>query len=48
MSTQSDRLAHRNLDCFPPEGRGRPWRSEVEAAFRTIIRWTGDNPDREA
>ncbi|CAN1721655.1 GTP cyclohydrolase IA [Hyphomicrobium sp. 1Nfss2.1] len=21
--------------------------SEVEAAFRTIIRWTGENPDRE-
>jgi GTP cyclohydrolase I len=25
----------------------RPSRSEVEAAFRTIIRWTGDNPDRD-
>lgn len=24
----------------------RPDRSEVEAAFRTIIRWTGDDPDR--
>ena len=47
MSTQSDRLAHRNLDCFPPEGTGKPCRSEVEAAFRTIIRWTGDNPDRD-
>jgi GTP cyclohydrolase I len=25
----------------------RPTRSEVEAAFRTVIRWTGDNPDRD-
>jgi GTP cyclohydrolase IA len=25
----------------------RPARSEVEAAVRTMIRWTGDNPDRE-
>jgi GTP cyclohydrolase I len=24
-----------------------PGRSEVEAAVRTMIRWTGDNPDRE-
>ncbi len=25
----------------------RPSRTEVEAAFRTILRWTGDNPDRD-
>jgi GTP cyclohydrolase IA len=25
----------------------RPSRSEVEAAFRTILRWTGDDPDRD-
>ena len=25
----------------------RPSRTEVEAAFRTIIRWTGDNPNRD-
>src|SRR5215813_2476990 len=25
----------------------RPERAEVEAAIRTIIRWTGDDPDRE-
>lgn len=25
----------------------KPSREEVEAAFRTIIRWTGDNPDRD-
>ena len=26
---------------------GKPNRAEVEAAVRTIIRWSGDNPDRE-
>lgn len=26
---------------------GRPSLSEVEAAVRTLIRWTGDDPDRE-
>jgi len=26
---------------------GRPDRAEVEAAFRTIIRWTGEDPDRD-
>ena len=26
---------------------GKPERSEVEAAVRTIIRWTGDDPERE-
>lgn len=25
---------------------GKPSREEVEAAFRTIIRWSGDDPDR--
>ena len=25
----------------------RPDRTEVEAAFRTIIQWTGDDPDRD-
>jgi len=25
----------------------RPDRAEVEAASRTIIRWTGDDPDRD-
>jgi GTP cyclohydrolase IA len=25
---------------------GKPDRAEVEAAVRTIIRWSGDNPDR--
>jgi GTP cyclohydrolase IA len=26
---------------------GKPERAEVEAAVRTIIRWSGDNPDRD-
>ncbi|HZP75395.1 MAG TPA: GTP cyclohydrolase I FolE [Pseudolabrys sp.] len=26
---------------------GKPSRAEVEAAVRTIIRWSGDNPDRD-
>src|ERR1700745_3022413 len=26
---------------------GRPSRAEAEDAVRTLIRWTGDNPDRE-
>ena len=25
---------------------GRPDRAEVEAAVHTILRWTGDNPER--
>jgi GTP cyclohydrolase I len=30
-----------------PTETERPGRSDVEAAVRTMIRWTGDNPDRE-
>ena len=31
-----------------PHGHsGRPHRDEVEAAVRTILRWTGENPDRD-
>jgi len=33
------------IDALPAE-EGRPDRAEVEAAVRTILRWTGDNPDR--
>ena len=25
----------------------RPTRAEVESAFKTIIRWAGDNPSRD-
>jgi GTP cyclohydrolase I len=30
-----------------PADTGRPDRFEVEAALRTLIRWTGDDPDRD-
>ena len=30
-----------------PGGLERPERTEVEAAVRTLIRWSGDDPDRE-
>jgi len=30
-----------------PHHGGKPDRAEVEAAVRTIIRWSGDNPDRD-
>jgi GTP cyclohydrolase I len=29
------------------DSAGRPSRSEAEAAVRTLIRWAGENPDRE-
>lgn len=31
----------------PREDAGRPSRAEAEAAVRTLIRWAGDDPDRE-
>jgi GTP cyclohydrolase I len=31
----------------PAGDRPRPSRAEVEAALRTVIRWTGDDPDRD-
>lgn len=34
------------LEPLPAEA-SRPSRAEVEAAVRTIIRWTGDDPERE-
>ncbi len=30
-----------------PGTSGRPSRAEAEAAVRTLLRWTGDDPDRE-
>ena len=38
---QSSNLNHK------PAGDARPSRAEAEAAVRTLLRWTGDNPDRE-
>jgi GTP cyclohydrolase I len=37
----------RNYQRWSGEIEGKPSRAEVEAAFRTIIRWTGDDPDRD-
>jgi GTP cyclohydrolase I len=31
----------------PENEIGKPTRAEVEAAVRTMIRWTGENPDRD-
>jgi GTP cyclohydrolase I len=31
----------------PPQKAGRPSRAEAEQAVRTLIRWAGDDPDRE-
>lgn len=36
----------KKIDSFNAEA-SRPTRSEAEAAVRVLIRWTGDNPDRE-
>ena len=41
----SDVLALEPVRNLPNDGK--PDRAEVEAAVRTIIRWSGDNPDRE-
>ena len=38
----------RTLESVRPlHHTGKPERAEVEAAVRTIIRWTGDDPDRD-
>ena len=43
VSTFSKDKDEENLTATP----ARPTREEAEAAVRTLIRWTGDNPDRE-
>jgi len=35
------------LDSSTSTAQGRPRREEAEAAIRTLIRWAGDDPDRE-
>ena len=46
MGSRADRLAS---DFMGKEGAlvTRPSRAEAEAAFRTIIRWAGDDPERD-
>jgi len=34
-------------DAPEPEGAAPPSRDEAEAAVRTLIRWAGENPERE-
>ena len=31
----------------PQDAAGRPSREDAEAAVRTLIRWAGDDPERE-
>lgn len=45
-SSPTDRLALDKVCCVAVETRDRPSRTEAEAAFRTIIRWSGDYLDR--
>jgi GTP cyclohydrolase I len=35
------------LEISTDEPSGKPARADVEKAWRTIIRWTGDDPDRD-
>jgi GTP cyclohydrolase I len=46
-STKGMTLLKAKHKDLPMDQIVRPSRTEVEAAFRTIIRWTGDNPDRD-
>jgi GTP cyclohydrolase IA len=45
MNTASSRK--RNARAADAASRRRPSRADVEAAVRTLIRWAGDDPDRE-
>jgi GTP cyclohydrolase IA len=45
MNTASSRK--RNARAAEAASRRRPSRAETEAAVRTLIRWAGDDPDRE-
>jgi GTP cyclohydrolase IA len=40
-------LSARSAEAAAGKSNTRPSRDEAEAAVRTLIRWTGDNPDRE-
>ena len=41
------RFAHLVPVATPPPRFGRPTRQEAEEAVRTLLRWAGDDPDRE-
>ena len=40
-------LQKKHKETSVDQSSDRPSRSEVEAAVRTMLRWTGDNPDRD-
>jgi GTP cyclohydrolase I len=44
---KSKRPTDRADVAHPGGGRTRPTRAEAESAVRTLIRWAGDDPDRE-
>jgi GTP cyclohydrolase IA len=46
-SAKSKRPAKRAGQARTSAARNRPTRAEAEGAVRTLIRWTGDDPDRE-
>src|SRR5205814_10568076 len=50
LTTSGKEHAHVNANVHALDrarALGRPSRAEVEAAVRTIIRWTGEDPDRD-
>jgi GTP cyclohydrolase I len=47
MSSPTNRLAVEKVSNPAGGSNFRSTRTEVEAAFRTIIRWTGDDPNRD-
>src|SRR5260221_3116526 len=46
MPVSPDLLALRRAETAPPSVQ-KPSRAEVEAAVRTIIRWSGEDPGRD-
>jgi GTP cyclohydrolase I len=46
MSSPNDRLSAQKTPCPLNAPIEKPSRAEAETAFRTIIRWTGDDPAR--
>ncbi|MGL4489707.1 MAG: GTP cyclohydrolase I FolE [Rhizobiaceae bacterium] len=40
-------VGNRQVDPHENLNTARPTRAEVEAAVKTLLRWTGDNPERE-
>ena len=46
-SKPTAKTAHLNAEAHVVPAGSKPSRTEVEAAIRTLIRWTGDDPDRD-